>query len=77
MTEVATAVSVVTQMQELFLALGRAVTVLKRVQKVVGDDITTLSINALELRDKIADVKKRRDLLFADQQKSRNRKRRC
>jgi hypothetical protein len=68
-TTVATAVNVLAQSQELLSALGRTVIVLKRVQKAVGEDKSTLSTNALELRDKIAEVQNRHDILFAELQK--------
>jgi hypothetical protein len=50
--------------------MASAANAVKKVQKSVKDDQAKLSTDALELRDKIANLQKRQDLFFAELQKA-------
>jgi hypothetical protein len=57
------------ELQQLRLALGRAVIVLTLTQEALPKDKTTLRVNALQLGDKIRDLQKRQRSIFAELQK--------
>lgn len=69
-SDAATAVAVFARFHELYLAMARAASAVKKVQKSVKDDKTMLSADALELRNEIAVLQKRHDLFFAELQKA-------
>jgi hypothetical protein len=69
-SDATTVVAVFAQFHELYLAMASAASAVKKVQKSVKDDKAMLSTDALELRDKIADLQKRHDLFFAELKKA-------
>jgi hypothetical protein len=57
-------------LDQLYLALGRAVIVLKLAQGAVKKDKVTLRVCALQVRDQIRGLQKRQRQFFADLQKA-------
>jgi hypothetical protein len=58
------------EFRQLYLALGRAVIVLKLAQDALKKDKATLRVCALQVRDQIRGLQKRQRRIFTDLQKA-------